>query len=401
MGAIVAAHLFGEANAPAAAATDPNAVAATQMPLVLVGTIAHSDPEQGYAIIGESAQTAKVYGVGKTITGGTKLHSVYPDRAIIDRGGKLEALLLPKKFTGRRHERVGGARVRGGRPDPMLGERLRQLAANNPGAITEILRPQPVFANGQQRGYRVYPGRNRQQFNKLGLLPGDMVTAINGTPLDDPARGMEILSTMNSAANVTVTVERNGETVQVNINNAQIAADAAVMDALPDAVPVEEVPAMNDDGDPRVMTMNYNMFQTNPAGGRGPRAGPGARCGRRHAAHARRRAGAGHHHPELQGRRPLADHRGGQRRHRQELHRRPAREGAGDDAVVDADDAERVLRGVPLDPAGARLRGRALGRHDQDPARRERPPGAGQRPALARELDVPTRSSRRWSRSGT
>jgi general secretion pathway protein C len=247
VGAIVSAHLFGEANAPAGT-TDPNAVAATQMPLVLVGTIAHSDPEQGYAIIGESAQSAKVYGVGKTISGGTKLHSVYPDRAILDRGGKLEALLLPKKFSGGGMNEPASPGF-AGQPDPMLGERLRQLAVNNPAAITEILRPQPVFASGQQRGYRVYPGRNRQQFNKLGLLPGDMVTAINGTPLDDPARGMEILSTMNSAANVTVTVERNGETVQVNINNAQIAAGAEVMDAFPDAVPVEELPSAND-GDP-------------------------------------------------------------------------------------------------------------------------------------------------------
>src|SRR5512134_896323 len=74
VGAIVAAHLFGEANAPAGS-TDPNEVAATQMPLVLVGTIAHSDPGLGYAIIGANAQSAKVYGVGKTITGGTKLHS--------------------------------------------------------------------------------------------------------------------------------------------------------------------------------------------------------------------------------------------------------------------------------------------------------------------------------------
>ena len=32
--------------------TDPNSVAASQMPLVLVGTIANSDPELGYAIIG-------------------------------------------------------------------------------------------------------------------------------------------------------------------------------------------------------------------------------------------------------------------------------------------------------------------------------------------------------------
>jgi general secretion pathway protein C len=243
IGAIVAAHLFGEADAPAGS-TDPNAVAATQMPLVLVGTIAHSDPERGYAIIGPNAPGAKVYGVGKTITGGTKLHSVYTDRAILDRGGKLEALLLPKRFTG--GDAPPPSAGFSGQPDPMLGERLRQLAASNPGAITDILRPQPVFANGQQRGYRVYPGRNRQQFNKLGLLPGDMVTAINGTPLDDPARGMEVLSTMNSAANITVTVERNGETVQVNINNAEIAADTAELQDMPEAIPVEEVPAMTD-----------------------------------------------------------------------------------------------------------------------------------------------------------
>src|SRR5574339_272143 len=43
VGAIVSAHLFGEANAPAGP-TGPNAVAATQMPLVLVGTIARTDP---------------------------------------------------------------------------------------------------------------------------------------------------------------------------------------------------------------------------------------------------------------------------------------------------------------------------------------------------------------------
>jgi general secretion pathway protein C len=112
-------------------------------------------------------------------------------------------------------------------PEPMLSEKIRTLATQNPGAITEIIRPQPAFANGQQRPDRLYPGRNRQQFSKLGLMPGDLVTAINGTPLDDPARGMEILQSINSASEVTVTVERNGQSAQVNINNAQVAADAA------------------------------------------------------------------------------------------------------------------------------------------------------------------------------
>jgi general secretion pathway protein C len=238
--AIVNAHLFGVAGAPDPASTDPGAVAATQMNLVLVGTIAHTDPQRGYAIIGDSATTAKVYAVGKTVTGGTKLHAVYADRVILDRGGKLEALLLPKKFEG-------GGMVAAQLPTAApagaeLGQRLQELAAQNPAAVTEIIRPQPVFANGQQRGYRVYPGRNRQQFARLGLMPGDLVTAINGTPLDDASRGMEILQTMNSATQVTVTVERNGQSSQISINNAQLSAGADAAEALPEAIPVSEMP---------------------------------------------------------------------------------------------------------------------------------------------------------------
>jgi general secretion pathway protein C len=240
IGRIVNAHLFGVAGATDGEGTDPNAVAATQMNLVLAGTIADADPLKGFAIIGDSTATARVYAVGRTIAGGAKLHSVYPDRVILDRNGKLEALLLPKKFAG------GGTspppNVTGMVPDPMLGERLQNLAAQNPSAITEIIRPQPVFANGQQRGYRVYPGRNREQFSRLGLMPGDLVTAINGTPLDDPARGMEVLQSMNSATQVTVTVERNGQSTQVNINNALVAAEAAAAEAVPVAIPVTEVP---------------------------------------------------------------------------------------------------------------------------------------------------------------
>jgi general secretion pathway protein C len=242
--AIVNAHLFGIAPVPGASELDPSAAPATQMSLVLVGTIAKTDPANGLAIIGESPTSAKVYAVGKTVTGGTKLHSVYADRVILDRGGKLEALMLPKKFQGggAPPRSIAAASTRGA--EPMLGDQIRQLATQNPAVITEIIRPQPVFANGQQRGYRVYPGRNRQQFARLGLMPGDLVTAINGTPLDDPARGMEILQSINSASEVTVTLERNGQSAQVNINNAQVAADAAAAAAAADeseSMPVEEV----------------------------------------------------------------------------------------------------------------------------------------------------------------
>ena len=227
--AIANAHLFGTSRTEAV--VDPSNAPQTQMNLILAGTWAGEDPAQGFAFIGESANTAKMYGVGKAIRGGTKLHAVYLDRVILDTGGRLETLALPRLGNGA----GAGALVArpaavAGRPQPsQFAENLRRIAETNPTAFTEIVRPQPVFANGVQRGYRVYPGRQRQQFSKLGLQPGDLVLSINGTPLDDPQRGMEIFSTISSSDKVNVTVERNGQPQEITLNTAQM--------SLPDAAP--------------------------------------------------------------------------------------------------------------------------------------------------------------------
>jgi general secretion pathway protein C len=213
--AIADAHLFGS---PQVVAADASAAPQTQMNLVLAGTWASGDPAKGFAFIGESANTARMYAVGRAVRSGTVLHSVYADRVILDSSGKLEALVLPRLATGNLAAMARPAP----RPGNQVTENLRRMAESNPAAFSEIVRPQPVFANGVQRGYRVYPGRNRQQFAKLGLQPGDLVLAINGTPLDDPQRGMEIFNTMGSSDRVSVTVERNGQSQDLTLNMAQL-----------------------------------------------------------------------------------------------------------------------------------------------------------------------------------
>ena len=90
--ALMNAHLFGEA------ANDVNSRNAptTSMAMVLAGTIASEDPSKGFALIGDTAATARVYAVGAALPSGVRLHEVYRDRVIINRGGVLEALLLPR-----------------------------------------------------------------------------------------------------------------------------------------------------------------------------------------------------------------------------------------------------------------------------------------------------------------
>lgn len=229
--AIVNAHLF-DVPAVAAAADAANAPP-TQANLVLSAVFASDDPAKGLAIIGESAQSAKVFAVGGAVQSGVRLHAVYIDRVILDRNGSLEALSLPKRNSG--------ALVINRAPPPpqnQFTENLRRMAETNPSAFAEIIRPQPVFADGVQRGYRVYPGRNRAQFSKLGLVPGDLVLSINGTPLDDPQRGMEIFNTMGSADRVTVTVERNGQSQELTLNMAQVSLPDANSGAPPARAPI-------------------------------------------------------------------------------------------------------------------------------------------------------------------
>jgi general secretion pathway protein C len=226
IGGLVNAHLFG--NAVVQNVDSANAPPSS-MPLVLAGVLATEDPKQGMAIIGESAQTAKVVSVGQQVPGGAMLHSVYNDKAIIDRNGALESLLLPKRAAGSMAAMPPPvASMPGVAPvnnDAMI-ERMRRLVNDDPGVIGQVVRPQPVFANGKMRGFRVYPGANRQAFARMGLRAGDLVTAINGTPLDDKDRAQEIFSTLNSSTDARVTVTRNGRQQELVLNIAQVANEA-------------------------------------------------------------------------------------------------------------------------------------------------------------------------------
>jgi general secretion pathway protein C len=219
LAAITNAHLFGAA--PVAKQDGANAPA-TSMPLVLTGIIAGNDPQNGLAILGPNAQSAKVYAVGDTIAGGPKLHSVYSDRVVIDRDGQLESLALPHQMSATAPLPSSAAFQSAENPV----ERMRRMISEQPGLIGDVIRPQPVMDHGRLNGFRVYPGRNRAAFSTLGLRPGDQVTAINGTPLDDRDRSEQILRTLQSASEARVTVIRGGQQQDLLLNIAQVAQEA-------------------------------------------------------------------------------------------------------------------------------------------------------------------------------
>jgi general secretion pathway protein C len=215
LAALVNGHLFG---VPPAASVDAANAPQTNMPLVLSGVIAATDPSYGLAIIGTAPTNTKVYAVGALLPGNAKLHAVYFDRVLLERNGAIEALLLPRRF--------GGGPLLPGAAGASPLDRVQRAINNEPNLVSDVLRPQPVFAEGKLRGYRVYPGRNARAFNSLGLRNGDLVMAINGTALDDPNRGNDIFASLGNSDQARVSIVRNGQTLDLTLNMSQIANQA-------------------------------------------------------------------------------------------------------------------------------------------------------------------------------
>jgi general secretion pathway protein C len=214
---ITAAHLFGETHSTVDDANAPQ----TSVQLILAGVLAVPDPKRGLAIVGPNAGTAKLYTVGSAIPGGVSLYSVYADRVLLDRGGVIESLFLPRKapLAGTGPQPADGASP---------GQRLQTLAQGNAAVLGGLVRAQPVFVGTKLSGYRIYPGGRTSvgAFTHLGLRPGDLITGVNGTPLDDPARANEILQTLSSLASANLTIQRNGQSQELTLNLETVASDA-------------------------------------------------------------------------------------------------------------------------------------------------------------------------------
>ncbi|MGA3159423.1 MAG: PDZ domain-containing protein, partial [Steroidobacteraceae bacterium] len=158
---------------------------------------------------------------GADVPGGVRLHAVYQDRVLLDRGGALEALYLPHLSGG------AAPNLPVATTQAPAGQRLAAFARNNGGLLNGLVRVQPVFNSGKLSGYRLFPGTGGVPgMTRLGLKSGDLVTAVNGTPLDDPNHANEVLQSLSNASSATVTISRNGVEEEVNLNLESVASEA-------------------------------------------------------------------------------------------------------------------------------------------------------------------------------
>jgi general secretion pathway protein C len=92
-------------------------------------------------------------------------------------------------------------------------------ARTNPEDIARRLQIVPVLDGGRMTGVRLSAGSaDASLMSQIGLRPGDVVTSVNGAPVDSLARGQQIIEGLRNASSARVTVMRDGRPTDVTIN---------------------------------------------------------------------------------------------------------------------------------------------------------------------------------------
>lgn len=203
----------------------------SQLPLSLIGTLVHSNPEKSIAAIEVKGKNQVIsYTPGKEIEGMASILRVERQKVIFRNlnSNRLEFIEMKKE----------GSKVAfgAGKTSPLVtGKEVQKVGDNNfsikradllkyTNDLSSILMQARAVPNrepgtGNINGFRILDMQPGSIYEQLGLQRMDVIKSVDGTPVDSPAKAMELYNSLKNSPKVTLQVERNGknETMTYNI----------------------------------------------------------------------------------------------------------------------------------------------------------------------------------------
>lgn len=204
----------------------------SQLPLTLIGTLVHSNPAKSLAAIEVRGKNQVIsYSPGKDIEGMANILKVERQKVIFRNlnSNRLEYLEMKKEGNkvafGGSMKTSGGA---GGKDVQKTGDNTFAIKradllkyTNDLSSILMQARAVPNRdpATGAINGFRVLDMQPNSIYEQLGIQRMDVIKSVDGTPVDSPAKAMELYNSLKNSPKVSIQVERNGknETMTYNI----------------------------------------------------------------------------------------------------------------------------------------------------------------------------------------
>lgn len=223
-------ELFGSLQQVQAPVAQVENVPETKLNLVLRGVYFADEKSKANAVIENGRGKQDVYFIDealKDVSGQVYLKEVYFNKVVIETNGKRETLSMEDEElaqfrTGNRQQFSAQASIQDKRGDSELTHDLseyKEQLLDNPMSLMQIISIERYLDENQQlQGLKVSPGSDPQLFKKAGLKRGDIVTAVNGIPLDSMQDISEILGDVDSLDQISLQLLRGEEVINLLLN---------------------------------------------------------------------------------------------------------------------------------------------------------------------------------------
>ncbi|MFS4460273.1 type II secretion system protein GspC [Bdellovibrio sp. HCB2-146] len=202
----------------------------SQLPLTLIGTLVHSNPAKSIAAIEVKGKNQVIsYSPGKEIENMASILKVERQKVIFRNlnSNRLEYIEMKKDqklaFGGSKPAIPGttGKEVQKVGENNFTLKRADLLKYTND--LSSILMQARAVPNrepgtGNINGFRLLDMQPGSIYEQLGLQRMDVIKAVNGTPVDSPAKAMELYQTLKNDPKVSIQIERNGKSESLNYN---------------------------------------------------------------------------------------------------------------------------------------------------------------------------------------
>ncbi|CAB5502628.1 hypothetical protein THERMOT_1650 [Bathymodiolus thermophilus thioautotrophic gill symbiont] len=200
---------------------DYKKVKLTPLNLTLVGTVFKR--RNALAIIKNGRKKAKIYRQGDKIIAGVLLKDIAKDYVVIERGEKLEKILIKFKYVDPNansrskvveldefKQNKFSSTALSVKQKNKLGGYLKEIS-KNPRGLLSLIRIEPNFSDGKLIGFRINSSKEKRLFKELGFREHDVITRINDTMLDSLSASFKIVGLLKKTKNFDIYLDREGE----------------------------------------------------------------------------------------------------------------------------------------------------------------------------------------------
>ncbi len=203
----------------------------TQLPIKLEGTLVHANPKKSLAtIMIQSKNQAQTYLVDDDMDNLGRIVRVERRRVIFRNSSnqRLEYVEIPKDSGLAFGPKTPSAPKAGAAGIEKAGENTFNVSRaeiekqiSNLGAVLNQARMVPNIipgTGGRVQGFRFVSIQPGSVFESLGFKPMDVITSVQGEPVNSPTKAMELYNALRTENNIKITINRNGRDEQIEYN---------------------------------------------------------------------------------------------------------------------------------------------------------------------------------------